>query len=85
MTRPTEVDMIFANKGAERATRLLITELLERVAGVERTVSELATLQLGMADQLGKVVDGAGMIRQQVEKLQGSPDGDDDSLPSTAS
>lgn len=84
MTKAREVDMIFANKGAERATRLLITECLERLAGVERTVSELATLQLGMAGQVEKIVDGAGAIRAQVEKLQGNPNGDDDTLPSSA-
>lgn len=85
MTKAREVDMIFANKGDERAVRLLLTELFERIAGVERTVSELATLQLGMAGQLEKIVDGAGMIRQQVEKLQGDPNSDDTTLPSRAS
>jgi len=84
MTKAREVDMLFMNKGPERATKLLITELLERVGGIERTVSELATLQIKMADSVNQVVHGAGMIRQQVEKMQGIGVDDDDDLPPTA-
>lgn len=83
MTKVREVDMIYANKGFERATRLLITELLERVGGIENTVSELATLQIGFADSLNNVVDGAAGIRKELQQAMGMKD-DDEDLPPTA-
>lgn len=83
MTKAREVEMVLNNKGFERGTRLLLTELFERVQGIETTVAELASFQLSNANMLAQVVDGAGVLRQQVEKLQGNPNGDDD-LPGSA-
>jgi hypothetical protein len=86
LTRATEVQLVVINKGMERGVIALLTELFERMAAVEQYTREGAAIQLQMATQLGQVVDGAGRIRQEVEKMQrGNRGSDDDDLPPLAS
>lgn len=85
MTRPTEVQLIIMNKGMERGMIALVTELFERVASIEANLRDAAVIQLQMASQLEKIVDGTGNIRKEVERLRRSHHGgESDDLPPTA-
>lgn len=82
MTKSREVPTVFAAKGFEKGTRDMMVETYERLAAVEQQVAELAIMQLQIIKSLEQVVDGAGGMRKQIERMQGRPD--DDDLPDVA-
>lgn len=85
MTKSREIPAVWANRGPEKATRDLLIEAYERIAGLEQSVAEMAEMQLRSFNLLAQVVDGADAMRTQVERLQGRKGDDDDDLPPMAS
>lgn len=84
MTRSTEIQIAVMKLGLERATIKLLAELFERIAQCESNVREMSLIQLKGLEQLAQVVDGAGAMRTQIEKMRGMARDDDDDLPPTA-
>lgn len=76
MTRPTEVQLVLMNKGMERGTAYLLSELFEKHAALQQDVTHLAQSLDMMANMLSQVVDGASAIRKEVERMQGGVDDD---------
>lgn len=83
MTRSTEVQMVLSNKGMERGVTILLTELFEKNAEMRQNLTHLSQTLDMMATMLSQVVDGAGAMRGQIEKMQGTDE--DDDLPPLAS
>ena len=83
MTRSTEVQMVLDNKGMDRGITMLFSELLERQAALESDMKENAAIILHAITLLTQVTDGAGAMREQMEKMQRG--GDDDDAPNASS
>lgn len=71
-TKSREVQMIFQNKGAERAAIELISELFERMRALEHNMNETNTMQIQVIQSLSSIVDGAGAMRERIEAMDKS-------------
>lgn len=60
-----------------------IEQLYERMSAIDQQISELAQLQLQIIKALDQVTTGAGNMRNQIEKMQGRDEDDDDLPPAT--
>jgi hypothetical protein len=83
MTRATEVELVMRQSGFEKGTIKLLAELFERQSKLEQDMRENAEIILQVSTMMAQVVDGAGAMRQQVEKLTKGDDNDED-LPSAS-
>jgi hypothetical protein len=82
-TKAREIPMILQSKGTERGVVFLLTELFERQAALEAQQREVGASLLQMAQIIDQVTTGAGVMRQQIERMQGKEE--DDDLPPLAS
>lgn len=77
--RATEVRNFIRVHGEEGVIKC-IEQLYERQNQVDQNVQELGIQLLHMTKLLGQITDGAGAMREQIERMQGSRD--DEDLPS---
>lgn len=84
MTKSRDISAVLRDKGDRNGLVALVTELFERQAALEQQMNEVGMHLLQMTRVLDQVTTGAGMMRQQIERMQGITDEDDD-LPPTAS
>lgn len=82
MTKSREVQTVLAMQG-EAGLRRLMIELFERMEAHEQDMTELGVIQLQMISQMGRVVDGAGHLRDEIEKIARRRTGDDDLPPAS--
>ena len=61
--------------GFEKGTVVTLELLLEELAGFRQSLMEMAKLQNMMIDTLNNTVQGAGMMRAEVERIQRKVDG----------
>lgn len=78
--RATEVRLFVKAHGEDGMIKVL-EQCLERCAALEQNMSEMAHIQYEMMKLTDKVVTGAGVLRDQVEKMQRGGIDDDDDLP----
>ena len=79
--RATEVRNFIKASGEDGVIKCM-EQLFERQAAVEQAVQENGLILLEMAKQMAQIVDGAGAIRDKVERMQGT-DTDDDAPMAT--
>lgn len=74
MTKGREVQMVLMNKGYERGVAMLLTELFEKQAQLQRDLAHLAQSLDMMTNITAQVVEGTTAIRSQVESMQRGPE-----------
>lgn len=76
--RATEI-RTFVKAAGEEGIIKVMEQMAERVSACEQQCSEMAQMQLQMVKIIDQITSGAGAMREQIERMQGS--GDDDDLP----
>lgn len=74
--RATEI-ALFVKANGEAGMIKVLEQLSERQSAVEESVKENGMILLQMASMMAQIVDGAGAMRDKIEKMQGREDDDD--------
>lgn len=70
MIKGREVDLIYAQKGFEAATKYLIREILETQMALNQSQTELASAFIQLANSVNAIASGAVTTMRQVRALE---------------